>query len=134
MPQDRDALTFRASDQRRRRGQAGHPVTFRAQDGLLLPAPGAPPGADLVPRPFVALWTSLSAGVKMGGCRERNGWMTDPHPSLTEHQLTMIRACPRHRRSLVELIDRFDAGAKAHRFTLDPGAPPNARCSSRRAA
>ena len=33
----------------------------------------------------------------------------------------MIRAFLRHRLALVELIDRFDAEAKAHRFTLDPG-------------
>jgi hypothetical protein len=42
-------------------------------------------------------------------------------PSHREHQLTVIRAFLRHRLSLVELIDLFDAEAKAHRFTLDPG-------------
>ena len=49
--------------------------------------------------------------------------MTDPRPraSLAEHQLTVIRAFLRHRVPLVELIDRFDAEANAHRFTLDPG-------------
>ena len=47
--------------------------------------------------------------------------MPDPRPSLVEHQLTVIRAFLRHHVSLVELIDRFDAEAEAHRFTLDPG-------------
>ena len=47
--------------------------------------------------------------------------MTDPRPSLAEHQLTVIRAFLRHRVPLFELIDRFDAEAQAHRFTLDPG-------------
>jgi hypothetical protein len=48
--------------------------------------------------------------------------MTDPRPraSLAEHQLTVIRAFLRHRVPLAELIDRFDAEANAHRFTLDP--------------
>lgn len=47
--------------------------------------------------------------------------MPDPRPSLADHQLTVIRAFLRHRVPLVELIDRFDAEAEAHRFTLDPG-------------
>lgn len=47
--------------------------------------------------------------------------MTDPRPSLAEHQLTVIRAFLRQHVPLFELIDRFDAEAKAHRFTLDPG-------------
>jgi hypothetical protein len=47
--------------------------------------------------------------------------MTDPHPSLAEHQLAVIRAFLRQHVPLFELIDRFDAEAKAHRFTLDPG-------------
>jgi len=47
--------------------------------------------------------------------------MPDPRPSLAEHQLTVIRAFLRHRFPVFELIDRFDAEAKAHRFTLDPG-------------
>jgi hypothetical protein len=33
----------------------------------------------------------------------------------------MIRAFLRQHVMLFELIDRFDAEAKAHRFTLDPG-------------
>jgi hypothetical protein len=47
--------------------------------------------------------------------------LPDPRSSLVEHQLTVIRAFLRHRVSLVELIDRFDPEAAAHRFTLDPG-------------
>jgi hypothetical protein len=47
--------------------------------------------------------------------------MPDPRRSLADHQLTVIRAFLRHRVPLVELIDRFDAEAEAHRFTLDPG-------------
>ena len=47
--------------------------------------------------------------------------MTDPPRSLAEHQLTVIRAFLRHRVPLFELIDRVDAEAQAHRFTLDPG-------------
>jgi hypothetical protein len=44
-----------------------------------------------------------------------------PPSSLAEHQLSAIRAFLRHRVPLVELIDRFDDEANAHRFTLDPG-------------
>ena len=33
----------------------------------------------------------------------------------------MIRAFLRQHVTLVELIDRYDAEAQAHRFTLDPG-------------
>lgn len=47
--------------------------------------------------------------------------MTDPQPSLADHQLTVSRAFLRQHVPLFELIDRFDAEAKAHRFTLDPG-------------
>jgi hypothetical protein len=47
--------------------------------------------------------------------------MTDPPRPLAEHQLAVIRAFLRHRVPLVELIDRFDTKATAHRFTLDPG-------------
>ena len=47
--------------------------------------------------------------------------MTDPRPALAEHQLTMIRAFLRQHVTLFELIDRYDAEAQVHRFTLDPG-------------
>jgi hypothetical protein len=47
--------------------------------------------------------------------------MTDSRPALAEHQLTMIRAFLRQHVTLFELIDRYDAEAQAHRFTLDPG-------------
>jgi hypothetical protein len=47
--------------------------------------------------------------------------MIDLRPSLAEHQLTVIRAFLRARFPGAELIDRFDAEATAHRFTLDPG-------------
>ena len=52
---------------------------------------------------------------------ERERTMTDPRPSLAEHQLTVIRAFLRHRVPLFEMIDRFDDEANAHRFTLDLG-------------
>ena len=47
--------------------------------------------------------------------------MPDPRPSLADYQLTVIRAFLRHRIPLVELIDHFDAEAKVHHFTIDPG-------------
>jgi len=47
--------------------------------------------------------------------------LADPPRPLAEHQVAVIRAFLRQRVPLVELIDRFDAEATAHRFTLDPG-------------
>ena len=47
--------------------------------------------------------------------------MASARPSLAEHQLNVIRAFLRKQFPGSELIDRFDAEATAHRFTLDPG-------------
>jgi hypothetical protein len=47
--------------------------------------------------------------------------MASPTPSLVDHQLAVLRAFLRQSFPGAELIDRFDAEAAAHRFTLDPG-------------
>jgi len=56
--------------------------------------------------------------------------MTNPSPSPSDHQLTVIRAFLRQRFPGAELIDRFDGEADAHRVTLDPGARASTRGSS----
>jgi hypothetical protein len=47
--------------------------------------------------------------------------MTDLRPPLEGRPLDVVRAFLRARFPGAELIDRFDAEATAHRFTLDPG-------------
>jgi len=47
--------------------------------------------------------------------------MPDPTLPVDEQRLNAVRAFLRMHFPASELIDRFDADATAHRFTIDPG-------------